>query len=118
MFLLNSKGANRKLVVEEGGLTVAQFNAALPAYKDLLDREKANTDRAREELETYRGEREKFKNDIEELRGNQRRLALLLQEIVRANGIVLDEDQQAEFDATKPNPRHSSYPNFSQRPTS
>jgi len=43
LFLLSRKQANRKLEVEEGGLTVDQFNAALPAYKDLLDR--ANTER-------------------------------------------------------------------------
>jgi hypothetical protein len=43
LWFLGRKDANRKLVVEESGLTVAQFNAALPAYKDLLDR--ANNER-------------------------------------------------------------------------
>lgn len=105
LFLLNKKGANRKLVVEEGGLTVAQFNAALPAYMDLLDREKGNAEAARIEIKAFTTEREEMKTEIASLRENQRRLYFLFLDVVRANNIQLTSEQQHEFESTKPRPR-------------
>lgn len=56
LWLLNRKEANRRLEVDEGGLTVAQFNAALPAYKDLLDRATKERDAAADRVEEIRAE--------------------------------------------------------------
>lgn len=79
LFYLNRKGANKKLQLEEGGLTVTQFQAQTLAYQDLLDRSnsalteannKLNTSNAKleeavAELATYRAEREKLMGEVE-----------------------------------------------------
>lgn len=99
---LQQKGANRKLKVEEdglevqkGGLTVDQFNAALPAYKDLLDRANIDRDEAIEDLK-------KYKEELDELKANQVRLIRLFKQVIRQNKITLTDEQQIELEATKP----------------
>jgi len=105
LFFLNRKGANRKLNVEEGGLTVSQFNAALPAYKDLLDR--ANDDRqaAIDELAAYKTEREGFKTEIERLGEDIRTIRGLFTRVVERSNITLTHEEQQVFESTKPTRR-------------
>lgn len=105
---LTSRQANRKLKVEEvgadvhnrvaeGTLTVDQFNAALPAYKDLLDR--AEKDRA-EALDKM-GE---YKDELDEIRGMQERLVNLFNKIVRKHKIQLTSEEIDELETTRPRP--------------
>lgn len=100
--ILNQRNANRKLKVEEigagvqqGGLTVDQFNAALPAYKDLLDRSNEDRDRALAQLAEYKQELTKFHQQHE-------RMTRLFLQVVKQNNIQLTQEQLDELEATRP----------------
>lgn len=106
--ILSQRGANKKLKVEEigadiqnkvaeGSLTVDQFNAALPAYKDLLDR--ANKDR--QEALDKMGE---YKDELDEVRDKQERLVGLFHRVVKVHKIQLTKDELDELEATRPRP--------------
>lgn len=95
LYFLNKNQANRKLVVEEGGLTVEQFNAALPAYRDLLDRANADRKVAIETMETY-------KTEWDDVMAKQDRILQLLSRIVARGNITLTPEEVAELEATRP----------------
>jgi hypothetical protein len=95
LYLLGRKDANRKLVVDEGGLTVDQFNAALPAYKDLLDRSNKDRDAAISKMGEY-------KVELDNIRDNQERLVKLFLSVVARSNITLTADERAELEATRP----------------
>jgi Mg2+ and Co2+ transporter CorA len=114
---LQQKGANRRLKVDEitaestvkvqeGALTVDQFNAALPAYKDLLDRSNHDRDEAIDKMEQmekdHKSEVAKYKRELSTVNANQRRLIRLLRSIVKQNNIILTEEQLAELETTQP----------------
>lgn len=61
-WFLGRKGANKKLEIDEGHLSVAQFDAATKAYQDLLDRAAKTID----ELEEYKQERENLIQTVKE----------------------------------------------------
>lgn len=100
--ILNQRNANRKLKVEEigadvqqGGLTVDQFNAALPAYKDLLDRSNEDRDKALAQLAEYKAELNKFHQRHE-------RLTRLFLVVVKQHNVQLTQEQMDELEATRP----------------
>ena len=97
LWFLNRKDANRKLKVEEGGLTVSQFNAALPAYQDMLNRADA------ERKEAVRLSLE-YKEELNEVREKQDRLIQLITALVARTGIVLTAAEIEELEATRPRP--------------
>lgn len=80
LFVLQRRGANKQLQLQEGSLDVTTFEAQRTAYKELYDTAVANlkqandrADRANttsealaEELRTYKEEREKLMAQIEE----------------------------------------------------
>lgn len=90
LWVLNRKQVNRKLEVEEGGLTVSQFNAALPAYKDLLDR----ADNAAAKAQTEATDAKREVNTLE--RKLARAIRLLMAVIQRAN-IQLTPEEEKEL---------------------
>jgi len=130
LFLLGRKGANKKLEIEQGALTVDQFNAALPAYKDLLNRADAAAKVANDaaavsqlaarsaldELQTYKAERESILSEVKELRqakedqgeeltktnSNLEKLRALFTSYVARVGIPLTREEEAIFEDTKP----------------
>lgn len=122
--LLGRKGANKKLQIEEGGLTVDQFNAALPAYKDLLDRADRDRDEAIEKLGKYESERIELLDRVRRLeRADTEKtteleitsraletLRKLFQTYVDRTGIPLTTQEQAVFENTQPVKRHRLVP--------
>lgn len=107
--ILQNKQANRRLKVEEAGadvqsrvaegsLTVEQFNAALPAYKDLLDRSNKDRDAAIAKMDEYKAE-------VDEIREKQDRLVKLFMQVVKRNNIQLTTEELRELEETKPRPR-------------
>jgi septal ring factor EnvC (AmiA/AmiB activator) len=106
---LQRKDANRKLVVEEGGLEVDQFEAQRQAFNDLLREQREITARAlaeladtRKELSESRDQRKEMADDIEDLRSMLIQTRDLFKRVVARSNIVLTPDEQREFDATKP----------------
>lgn len=95
LFFLNKKSANRKLVVEEGGLTVEQFNAALPAYKDLLNRANADKKEAVDTMKLY-------KDELDVVNNKQDRLIQLFLRVLSRASITLTPDEIEELEATRP----------------
>lgn len=87
---LNRKQANRKLEVEEGGLTVSQFNAALPAYKDLLDRADAAASDARKDARSA-------KREVNILERKLARAIRLLMSIIQRANIQLTPEEEKEL---------------------
>ena len=111
LWVLNRKQANRKLVVEEGGLTVAQFNAALPAYKDLLDR--ANTERETAEKERDDAlrrigplEHELFKTqtEVNSLDDKLEEAVQLFTSVIERSEVSLTHDELRRLERIKPSP--------------
>ena len=106
--ILSQRQANRKLRVEEiganvssqvakGSLTVDQFNAALPAYRDLLDRSNKDRDAALAKMEEYKGE-------LDEVKEKQERLVKLFLQVVKRSNVQLTKEELEELEATRPRP--------------
>jgi predicted nucleic acid-binding Zn-ribbon protein len=129
-FVLNRKGANKKLEIEEGGLTVNQFDVQTKAYQDLLDRANKNAAASEQalkealaELETYKSERVKLMDRVREqgekiaklegaaddtsheladTRNKLDKLRKLFTDVMARTGIQLTPEEQAVFEETKP----------------
>jgi len=108
---LQRKDANRKLVVEEGGLQVDQFEAQRQAFNDLLREQREITARAiaelgevRTELKESRDQRAELTSDVEELRAMLVQTRDLFKRVVARSNITLTPDEQHEFEMTKPRP--------------
>jgi len=99
---LNSRNANRKLIVDEAGLSVTEFDSLNAAYKALYETEKTTAKESIEELHKYKAERENILAELAEMRDFQRRRDTLFLSVVRRNQIVLTAEESAEFEATKP----------------
>lgn len=115
--LLNRKGANKSLEIQQGGLDVQTFDSQRAAYEDLLNRATAATQAAQnataaalEELATYKAEREESRGQIEDTNDKLEKLRELFQSVVAGGGIVLTREQQAIFDDTKPTVRRARRP--------
>lgn len=107
---LSNRQANHKLKVDEldseanreinrGSLTVEQFNAALPAYKDLLDRSNSDRDEAVEALK-------ECKTQVAELCNKQERLVGLFLRVVARTDIQLTEEEREELEKIRPSYPH------------
>ena len=108
---LQRKDANRKLVVEEGGLQVDQFEAQRQAFNDLLREQKEinagaakELSSVREELKESREQRAHLTEDVEELRAMLTQTRDLFKRVVARSNITLTPDEQHEFEMTKPRP--------------
>jgi hypothetical protein len=106
VLFLNQRQANKKLRVEEigagvqnkvaeGSLTVDQFNAALPAYKDLLDRADKDREAALDKMAEY-------KDELDEVKEKQDRLVKLFTRVVKNHRIQLTREEMEELEATRP----------------
>lgn len=123
LFILQRRGANKKLELEEGSLGVSQFNAQTSAYQDLLDRANAAVTEARNETKKYRAEREALQRQVTEMReeidklktsddqkgqellrtnNKLERLRALFLSYVKRTSIPLTEEEQSVFDDTMP----------------
>lgn len=130
LFILQRRGANKKLEIEEGGLTVTQFNAQTSAYQDLLDRANASLKASNDnlaasvaELETYKSERIRLMAKVEEqgrkierleraddaksselaeTRHKLETLRTLFESYVARTGIPMTPEEQRIFEDTKP----------------
>jgi len=109
LWVLSRKQANRKLVVDEGGLTVAQFNAALPAYKDLLDR--ANDEREAAEKERDEALRKigplehelyKTQSEVNSLDDKLEEAVQLFTTVIERSEITLTSDEARRLARIKP----------------
>lgn len=129
-WVLRRKGANKRLELEEGSLSVSQFNAQTTAYQDLLDRaNKALADANKtavglaDELKTYKSERESLVDTVKKqgtkiellqeadnektdalirTNGKLETLRGLFLSYVTRTGIPLTMQEQAIFDDTLP----------------
>lgn len=113
--ILQQKGANRKLVVEESGLHITEFEALTNTYKDLLARSNAASeaatkaaDAAQEEVRQSRIQRELLQEELNEVRDTQRRLRALFSRVIARSGIVLTTEEQKELEATQLRRRSSN----------
>lgn len=100
--ILQRKDANRKLVVEEGGLEVTEFDSQRAGFKMLLDEQKELTAKALAELKASQEQRDQQADDIDELRGLLMETRSLFRRVVARSNIVLTPEEQKEFEATKP----------------
>ena len=114
VLFLNQRQANKKLRVEEigagiqnkvaeGSLTVDQFNAALPAYKDLLDRADKDREAALDKMAEY-------KDELDEVKEKQDRLVKLFTRVVKNHRIQLTREEMEELEATRPPSVHRHRP--------
>jgi hypothetical protein len=95
LHLLSRKGANRKLQIDEGGLSVQVFNAQNAGYKDLLDRAERT---AREATGTV----EEFKTELRNVNNRLNKMYAFLSRIIYKNDIELNDEEKAEFEAVNP----------------
>jgi predicted nucleic acid-binding Zn-ribbon protein len=130
LFILQRRGANKKLEIEEGGLTVTQFNAQTLAYQDLLDRAGVRETNALaqladavKELAQYKEERVALMAQVEEqgrkidrleraddtkseeladTRKKLETLRALFETYVARTGIPMTSEEQRIFEDTKP----------------
>jgi hypothetical protein len=113
--ILQRKDANRKLVVEEGGLEVSEFDSQRAGFKMLLDEQKELTSKALAELKASQDQRNQQADDMDELRGMLIDIRALFKRVVARSNITLTPDEQKEFEATKPpRPRRRVRPATSQ----
>lgn len=109
LWFLGRKDANRKLVVEEGGLTVEQFNAALPAYKDLLDRSNKERDAAieREEALTkdFKAYRDETSATVADLKTGQQGLRRLVLKLIAQHEYQPTDEEREILEMTAPRKR-------------
>lgn len=106
LWFLNRKGANRKLEVEEGGLTVAQFTATLPAYQDLLNRAGVREEAANQIATAATERAEQFKTELEIVENKLDRAILLFQKVIARSNIELTQEEMFELESTKPSAEH------------
>lgn len=106
--ILNQKGANRKLVVEEGDLEVNEFSALTQTYKDLLSRSTTATEAAVKaaeaavvEVKQASEQRKVLQEELDEVRETQRRLRALFTRVIARYNIKLTEEEEAEFESTR-----------------
>jgi uncharacterized coiled-coil DUF342 family protein len=120
---LNRKNANKKLEIEEGGLSVNQFTAQTNAYKDLLDRANAELRESVDSLREYKAERtdlmarvEKQGREIEYLKSSDEskseelsdtrakleKLRALFETYVERTGIPMTPEEKSIFEDTLP----------------
>lgn len=128
---LSRRGANKKLEIDEGHLSIAQFEVASKAYQDLLDRAAKTI----EDLEKYKDEREELLSTvkdqglkIEHLEAADREktkeleitndkldtVRQLFERYLARSGVPLTEDEREIFEQTMPvtrkhRPRNPSY---------
>lgn len=112
LFVLTRKQANRKLEVEEGGLTVDQFNAALPAYKDLLDRANEERKEAVDEkkdavrrVETLTLELRETRDEVDDLEDRLVLAVELIESFVSRSEIQFTPEDHRKLARIKPSPR-------------
>lgn len=105
--ILNQKGANRKLIVEEGDLDLKEFSALTQTYKDLLElaheataKAVQATQEALKEVRESRVQREQLQTELDEVRDTQHRLRRLFTRVIAQYKIQLTEQEQSEFDNT------------------
>lgn len=109
VFLLNKKGANRKLVVEEGSLKKSEFDSFTVAQNLALAG-------AREEAATARAEAKEAKDEADEtadrldvmdalydeMRDGIMWLRGFVKKLVRETAYTMTAEELREFDMTKP----------------
>lgn len=109
LFALQRKNANKKLEIDEGGLSVTQFNSLTAAYQDQLDR-------CSERTKTMRSELDEMQKQIDEVRDSESNVVRLLAETsrkldrvrklflkyVNRAGIPMTQEEQQEFERTAP----------------
>lgn len=122
-FVLNRKGANKKLELDETTTASTVFEAQTKAYKELYDTANAATAAALKELATYKEERVKLMAQVEEqgkkirkleqadhdktdeladARRKVEQLRSLFTAILTRTGIIMTPEEQAIFEETKP----------------
>ena len=100
--ILQRRGANRSLVVEEGGLEINQFNALTTKYAELLSRAEAAATTASNEAKAAVEANAEMQSQINSLGDDLREVRSLFMDVVRQHGIQLTAEQQRRFEATKP----------------
>lgn len=98
LWLLNRSGANKRLEIEEGGLTVNQFTAQTEAYRDLLNRATGSLATANESLATANtnlaisvAELAKYKEEREALMKEVEKQGKHIEELQEADSAKSDE---------------------------
>lgn len=102
LFFLGRKGANRKLEVEEGGLSVTVFNAQTAAYKDLLDRANTRAANAEKEAKEANEKIDALQQEYAHMNSKINRLYNLFNRVLARNKIILTEEERTELEETKP----------------
>jgi hypothetical protein len=100
--ILQRRGANRSLVVEEGGLEINQFNALTTKYAELLSRAETAAVNAESDAKAAKEANADLQGQINSLGDDLREVRSLFMDVVRQHGIKLTPDQQRRFEATKP----------------
>lgn len=105
LFILNSKGANRKLVVEEGGLKKSEFDSITDAQNKAIERAESAAEDAEtkasiavERADVLDGLYEEMREIIHKLRAQVRR-------VIASTNYQMSPDELADFEMTKPPPR-------------
>lgn len=108
--LLQRKGANKKLDIEEGGLEVTQFSAIIEGYKQLLADEssrRADQTKAiaelRGEMNDIRKKEREYERTTRDLYDKLSKLRGLMLRYVKRTGIDMTAAELDEFEQTKPN---------------
>lgn len=116
IWLLGRKGANKALDLQGDGVKVDQWQVLQTTYVDLLARAKADTaaaqasakedkesrDAALAELALHKEARETLYEQLRDTLTKFASLRALFLRVLKRGGIIMTEEEQAEFDATTP----------------
>lgn len=105
LWFLNSKGANRKLVVEEGSLKKSEFDSVTTAQNSAIARLEREAKEAKEEGAEALDRLDVMDTLYEEMRESIHKMRSMIRRIVSQTGYVMTPDDIAELEATKPPPR-------------
>jgi chemotaxis response regulator CheB len=109
VILLQRKGANKKLQIEETGADTNQFDVITKKYQQIADNWQKTAETAQKATETALAELEKHKEDRETISGKLEetntkldQIRTLFKQVMKRSNIVLTPEEQEIFDSTTP----------------
>lgn len=103
--ILQSRGANRHLVVEEGTLKKSEFDSITQAQSKLLEDARAEAAAAKREADEANDRLDTMDELYDQMRDVVHRLRSLFRRVVSKSGYSMTDSERAEFENTKPVPR-------------
>jgi len=102
VFLLNRRGANRRLVVEEGTLKKSEFESFTVAQNTALEGARKEIKEAKDEADYVSDRLDVMDELYDQMRESIMWLRSYVRKITSRSSYVMSVEEQAEFEMTKP----------------